>query len=564
VIYIKRNVQKSGEQQTFAAIALATRDAWRPKSEFIAFYPLQWQRLLCVPATAMKLLRFEKQISLDTAKIQEMVSGAFTNNGFILIADTELNDRFNYKSSDASTASQRPKLVIEYTTSSSTPTATATATAGPSPTATRTATQTPVGTNTPTSVPTVTPTTQPTFQNAAFRYDGDGKRVKSTINGTFTTYFVGAHYEVSGSTVTKYYYAGAQRIAMRTNGTLNYLLGDHLGSTSLTTDAAGNKVSEVRYKAWGEVRYAWGNTTTKYQYTGQFSYEQEFGLYFYNARWYDSALGRFAQADTIIPEQTQGVQAWDRYAYTNNNPLKYIDPSGHRACGDEEAINCETGRLNNPTNHNNKGCKRGECLGITRNPCLMSRFTCELIITEPAGVTPSQLPDVVVDGDEFTGYGPEDPPTVNGQTFTPVYGGMQRGVSIAELLMMGFELLHYNTGLYSARTGSNAQGVILVVHNNTSGINIFPGVVVYNNTGMNLEVGSVSFNSNYLPISGSPIPDGGVGAVQFADPPVMFTTDMSVEINFAVTQNNGTFFGFGQIRYEGPNYKPIYGPPLPP
>lgn len=50
---------------------------------------------------------------------------------------------------------------------------------------------------------------------------------------------------------------------------------------------------------------------------------------FYDARWYDPALGRFAQADTIIPEQSQGVQAWDRYAYTSNNPLRYTDPSGH-------------------------------------------------------------------------------------------------------------------------------------------------------------------------------------------------------------------------------------------
>jgi RHS repeat-associated protein len=501
----------------------------------------------------------EKQIALDAARIQEMVSGTFTNNGFIIIADTELNDRFNYKSSDASTASQRPKLVIQYTTSTPTP--------GPSPTPTNTPagpTATPTRTPTPGASNTPTPTAPPTFQNASFVYDGDGKRVKSIINNAIITYFVGAHYEVTGSTVTKYYYAGAQRIAMRSNGTLSYLLGDHLGSTSLTTDAAGNIVSEIRYKAWGTVRYATEGVPTKYQYTGQYSYEAEFGLYFYNARWYDPVLSRFAQADTIIPEQTQGVQAWDRYAYTNNNPLKYIDPSGHRTCGDGEDVNCETGRLNNPTNHKNKGCKRGECLGITTNPCLMSRFTCEHIITDPAGVTPSQLPDIVVGGDEFTGYGPEDPPTVNGQTFTPVYGGMQRGVSIAELLMMGFEFLHYNTGAYSARTGSNAQGVILVVHNNASGINIFPGVAVYNNTGMNLEVGSVSFNGNYLPISGSPIPNGGVGAVQFSDPPVMLTTDMSVEINFGVTQDNGTFFGYGQIRYEGPNYKPIYGPPLPP
>lgn len=117
---------------------------------------------------------------------------------------------------------------------------------------------------------------------------------------------------------------------MRANGTLNYLLGDHLGSTSLTTNASGEIVSELRYKAWGETRYTSGSTAIKYQYTGQFSYTADFGLYFYNARWYDPVLGRFNQPDSIIPPN-QGVQAWDRYAYTNNNPVRYTDPSGHCA-----------------------------------------------------------------------------------------------------------------------------------------------------------------------------------------------------------------------------------------
>jgi hypothetical protein len=49
---------------------------------------------------------------------------------------------------------------------------------------------------------------------------------------------------------------------------------------------------------------------------------------FYNARFYDSQLGRFTSADSIIPE-SQGVQAYDRYAYVNNNPVKYNDPTGH-------------------------------------------------------------------------------------------------------------------------------------------------------------------------------------------------------------------------------------------
>ena len=51
-------------------------------------------------------------------------------------------------------------------------------------------------------------------------------------------------------------------------------------------------------------------------------------MLFFNARWLDVSTGRFAQADTLIP-QGQGVQAWDRYAYANNSPVNYTDPSGH-------------------------------------------------------------------------------------------------------------------------------------------------------------------------------------------------------------------------------------------
>lgn len=41
-------------------------------------------------------------------------------------------------------------------------------------------------------------------------------------------------------------------------------------------------------------------------------------------------LGRFAQADSVVPPGNP--QAWDRFAFANNNPLKYTDPSGHRTC----------------------------------------------------------------------------------------------------------------------------------------------------------------------------------------------------------------------------------------
>ena len=57
---------------------------------------------------------------------------------------------------------------------------------------------------------------------------------------------------------------------------------------------------------------------------------------------YDATAGRFISADTMIPEQ-QGVQAWDRYAYTSNNPIRYTDPTGHGNC-EEDGYNCSTNR----------------------------------------------------------------------------------------------------------------------------------------------------------------------------------------------------------------------------
>ena len=46
----------------------------------------------------------------------------------------------------------------------------------------------------------------------------------------------------------------------------------------------------------------------------------------YIPRTTDPYLSRFAQADTIVPG---GVQGYDRYAYVNNLPVRYNDPSGH-------------------------------------------------------------------------------------------------------------------------------------------------------------------------------------------------------------------------------------------
>jgi RHS repeat-associated protein len=55
--------------------------------------------------------------------------------------------------------------------------------------------------------------------------------------------------------------------------------------------------------------------------------DEELGLVFMRGRVYDPKLGRFLTADPFIGNALSG-QSWHRYAYVENNPLKYTDPSG--------------------------------------------------------------------------------------------------------------------------------------------------------------------------------------------------------------------------------------------
>ncbi|MRR30757.1 RHS repeat-associated core domain-containing protein, partial [bacterium] len=246
----------------------------------------------------------------------------------LITADGTYSLRVNSTSSDGADYRSKegvnpPVLEVEVAGD-----ATQTPTFTPTPTDTPTPTPTPTPTDTPTPTPTATST--PPVTGITYTYDGDGNMVKSEINGV-VTYYVGKHYEKQIDGVTekeiKYYTAGSNRLAMRENSTLTWLLSDHLGSTSVTADASGNLLSTLRYTAFGEVRAASGTTGTDYRYTGQRE-ESELGLYYYVARWYDAYLNHWTQPDTIVPDP-YNPQDWNRYSYGLNNPVKYNDPTGH-------------------------------------------------------------------------------------------------------------------------------------------------------------------------------------------------------------------------------------------
>ncbi|RPJ39028.1 MAG: hypothetical protein EHM35_03240, partial [Planctomycetaceae bacterium] len=163
-----------------------------------------------------------------------------------------------------------------------------------------------------------------------FTYDGNGTLAKKVAGGQ-TTVYVGPHYEKNVTTgqVTKYYFFGAQRVAMNKGGVVYYVAGDHLGTTSVVINANGTLHSEARHYPYGTQRWTNGTVPTDYRFTDQ-RFESSLNIYIMGARWYEPYLNQFLSPDSIIPDPAN-PQSLNRYMYCLGNPLKYTDPTGHKS-----------------------------------------------------------------------------------------------------------------------------------------------------------------------------------------------------------------------------------------
>jgi len=162
-------------------------------------------------------------------------------------------------------------------------------------------------------------------------YDGDGGRVKKTVNGT-TTLYIGKLYECTDGVCKRYIYSGGTRIAqVPTNNTsdIRYYHGDHLGSSSVITLADGSLDKRYTYHPYGETypETNWSGDNVHHKFTGQ-ELDDSTGLYFYGARYYDPILAKFISPDTFI-QAPGNPQNLNRYSYVLNNPIIYTDPSGN-------------------------------------------------------------------------------------------------------------------------------------------------------------------------------------------------------------------------------------------
>ncbi len=157
--------------------------------------------------------------------------------------------------------------------------------------------------------------------------------VKSTIYISVGGKTVGTHVE----TIDKNYVSTNANYKSMYN---RYFHTDALGSITAITDDTGN-VERRSYEPFGKIRAMdYGLTPnnaiipantvieTTRAYTGHEQIAELSGLIHMNARVYDSDIGRFLSADTII-QAPHDSQSYNRYSYVRNNPLVFTDPSGH-------------------------------------------------------------------------------------------------------------------------------------------------------------------------------------------------------------------------------------------
>lgn len=102
---------------------------------------------------------------------------------------------------------------------------------------------------------------------------------------------------------------------------------DLLGSPIVTTDAQGDVIWREEYGPWGEKQLNEDKTHDNVRdYTGHV-YDEDTKLTYMQARYYDAEIGRFMGIDPVGFVENNPI-SFNRYAYANNNPYKFVDPNG--------------------------------------------------------------------------------------------------------------------------------------------------------------------------------------------------------------------------------------------
>jgi RHS repeat-associated protein len=180
--------------------------------------------------------------------------------------------------------------------------------------------------------------------SASYAYDAQGRRKSKTVNGTTTIFVTDTdnrevlEYDGSSGAINNWY-----SYALGPNSVLNQMIVASAKRETIIPDVQGSIVGNLDSSSGALVKAGYlpygasASTGGSFQYTGQRIDPETNGLYYYRARMYTPAWGRFMQVDPV--GYTAGINL---YAYVGNDPLNNTDPLGRDCVSSGGITTCTT------------------------------------------------------------------------------------------------------------------------------------------------------------------------------------------------------------------------------
>ena len=224
----------------------------------------------------------------------------------------------------------------------------------------------------------------------SFTYNENGIRTTKTVNGVTTTYHLlgnAVTYESNGTDNIYYTYdPNGQLLSMNlstrnpdgtwSQGVEYYYVRNAQNDIIGLLDNSGTEVVRYTYDSWGKLISTTGSLASTlgvknpYRYRG-YRYDAETGLYYLTGRYYDPQIGRFINADTadVLVASPMALTDKNLFAYCENNPVMFMDPSGYGKTYviyyNNPGSGFETQAMNSP--YYNKNSKDVYMIGVTSN-----------------------------------------------------------------------------------------------------------------------------------------------------------------------------------------------------
>jgi RHS repeat-associated protein len=205
-------------------------------------------------------------------------------------------------------------------------------------------------------------------KEVTYKYHGDGllyerteKNLETGAEETTRLYYDGdvliaegdVQADLKAIKKAEYLYGNQLISKLSAEGAKAYYTFNGHGDVTELRDESGTLVNEYSYDIWGNpVTMMEQDKDNPFLYSGEY-WDKATSLQFLRARWYDPSFGRFISEDTYKGDNKNPLSL-NLYTYVENNPLKYVDPSGHEpkfADNDGSSVN-DSGR---PTNGNITG-----------------------------------------------------------------------------------------------------------------------------------------------------------------------------------------------------------------